>query len=327
MKYIIITIILVFPFIIQCQDTGSFQKTISFDKDDYTYTRTLYYYVPEDYDATQAYKLVVGFRGGPHSNAGQFRDQLTFLADSLDAIVLCPENIDHFDVDEGLVKQLFNYSVDTTSMMYNIDPAYIYLTGLSFGGRHAIRVSMDIDDGEIPNIRGVIPFAAGRNSQLVPDYEEIDQFAPACICIGLSDAQVFKTVSNTIHNEINANAGKSFLNEITGVGHTVAFSTYPTEFMKCIKYIESQYEISNTDDLDVSKITISPNPASNIITIEGLNLRGVFKVEIYNMIGEMLYNRYHLSKEIWVDNLSPGTYFLKIVTTQSQHVTLLMITK
>ncbi|PCH98354.1 MAG: hypothetical protein COB85_01615 [Bacteroidetes bacterium] len=223
------------------QQTGSFQQTVIFAEPDYNFTRTLYYYVPTDYDSAQSYKLVVGFRGGPHTNAGQFRDQLTFLSDSIGAIILCPENEGHFWNQEGLTKQLFQYSVDTTLSLYNIDTNFIYLTGLSYGGRHAVIVSMDTDNGLIPNLRGVIPFAAGSDSHLEPNYADIADFPPACICIGLNDAATFITVANTLHNDIASNGGTSFINEIAGVGHTVDFPSYPDEMMECFNFIESQY--------------------------------------------------------------------------------------
>ncbi|GJM32588.1 MAG: hypothetical protein DHS20C18_15890 [Saprospiraceae bacterium] len=238
---------------LNAQQTGSFQQTVTFTETDYNATRTLYFYVPEDYDANQSYKLMVGFRGGPHDNAREFRDQLAFLADSIGAIILCPENMDHFWNEEGQTKLLFKYSVESVMDQYNIDPDYIYLTGLSYGGRHAVIVSMDTDDGPIPNIRGVIPFAAGLESELAPNYEDIGDFPPACICIGDDDSPNFKAVSNTLHNDLISNGGISLLNAIPDVGHTVEFPTYPEEIMKCINFIDDQAG-------DPLTLEVEPNP-------------------------------------------------------------------
>lgn len=301
------------------QQTGSFQETITFNESDYNATRTLYYFVPEDYDANQAYKLVVGWRGGPHSNAGEFRDQLSFLADSIGAIILCPENIDHFWNEEGKTKQLFQYSVEETMSNYNIDEDFIYLTGLSFGGRHAVIVSMDTDDGPIPNLRGVIPFAAGLESELAPDYENIDQFPPACICIGTSDSQNFISVSNTLHNDISSNGGVSFLNQITGVGHTVDFSTYPEEMMECIQFIEAQYDpISSTlaNNLLQLEVTASPNPNKGSFNISISNpLNYKLELLLVNKAGIVMKKEFvdtAISTELsWsIENPATGIYFL-----------------
>ena len=304
-------------FCVSAQTTGSFQNTISFSEPDYTYIRTLYYHVPTDYDSTQAYKLVVGFRGGPHANAGEFRDQLTFLSDSINAIIVCPENIDHFWNQEGLTKQLFKYSVDTVSSIYNIDSNYIYLTGLSFGGRHSVIVSMDTDNGAIPNIRGVIPFAAGSDSQLEPDYTDIANFPPACICIGLNDNANFINVSNTLHNDIQANGGTSILNEISGVGHTTNFPTYPNEIMECFNYIESQYvslSIIEPTVPQIGEISIYPNPVNaefNLVYPEEIQPEQIYVLDVD---GRILMSLKPNTQTIDVSALSNGYKTIMVIS-------------
>ena len=296
------------------QQTGDFQLSIVFPQVDYNFTRSLYYHVPTNYDPTQSYKLVVGYRGGPHVNAGEFRDQLSFLSDSIGAIILCPENEGHFWNQEGLTKQLFNYSLDTTLALYNIDTNFIYLTGLSYGGRHSVIVSMDTDSAPIPNLRGVIPFAAGSDSHLEPDYVDIAAFPPACICIGLNDSQTFIDVSNTIHDDIQANSGISMLNEIPGVGHTVAFSTYPDEMMECFNFIEASYGTSSIEEIELKKdLILSPNPANGNITVHFQNEKSIERVEIYSISGELALSfDYEIEDHlIDVSTLKSGVYFLK----------------
>lgn len=313
MKNILVTLACIcIVFSLNSQSTGSFQESITFNEPDYSFTRSLYYYVPSDYNPNNQYKLVVGFRGGPHTHAGQFRDQLAFLSDSIGAIIMCPENSSHFNNQEGLTKQLFQYSVDTTMSIYNIDPDFIYLTGLSYGGRHAVRVSMDSDDGPIPNLRGVIPFAAGVESHLQPNYENIADFPPACICIGLSDAFSFRSVANQLHNDIITNGGTSLLNEITGVGHTVAFPTYPSEMMKCMNFIEEQYEITATSEHENSTINlvVSPNPSNSYIEFDYDNSFNPTQVFIVDMTGKMELNIPIDSKTVNITQLSSGNKIL-----------------
>ena len=73
---------------------------------------------------------------------------------------MCPESVSLWQNNqEELVKPLFQYAVDTTAALYSIDMTRIYVTGLSFGGRHTVLVAMDTDSGPIyPGLRGVIPF-------------------------------------------------------------------------------------------------------------------------------------------------------------------------
>lgn len=308
-KSLLLISIIICAFFANAQTTGSFQESVSFTEADYNFTRTLYYHVPADYDASQSYKLVVGFRGGPHSNAGEFRDQLEFLSDSIGAIVVCPENIDHFWNQEELTKQLFQYTVEEVSSNYNIDPDYIYLTGLSFGGRHAVIVSMDTDAGPIPNIRGVIPFAAGSESHLRPDYENIEEFPPACICIGLNDSQTFIDVSNTLNNDILENDGSAVLNEVPGVGHTTNFSTYPNEMMECFSFIESQYSevsIASQSFTKPVEVLVFPNPATEQIEFSFGQSNLLKSIELFDHAGKLLKLVDPKKKSIDISSFSEG---------------------
>ncbi len=296
------------------QETGSFSMSVDFDESDYMFTRELYFFVPDDYDASASYPLVVGFRGGPHSNAGQFRDQLTFLSDSIGAIIMCPENESHFWNEEGDIKRLFNYSVQLAAETYNIDQDFIYLTGLSYGGRHAVIVAMDTDDGEIPSIRGVIPFAAGSEANLQPNYGSIDEFAPACICIGLSDSQNFINVSNSLHDDITSNGGNSLLNEISGVGHTVSFTTYPEEMMECITFIEQSYEISSIESLTpVLDLQLYPNPAKDQINFTIVSKEPISSIQLVDLNGKLVKTIDNAtSGTIDISELSSGIYLLQL---------------
>lgn len=301
------------------QETGSFQITVDFPQTDYNETRTLYFYVPETYDSDIAYKILVGFRGGPNTNAGQFRDQLQSLSDSLNAIILCPENADHFWNQEGRTKLLFQYSLDTAMAMYNIDPDFIYLTGLSYGGRHAVIVATDTDDGPIPNLRGVIPFAAGADSHLQPNYDSINDFAPACICIGLSDSNNFISVANSLHSDIQSNGGASMLNEIPNVGHTVAFSTFPSEMMECFNFIESQYEPNTVNDLSDknSELIVFPNPATDVVQFSFLNNnKKVMDIKLMDSSGRLLKTIHKNAREINIAEFKKNKILLLSITTE-----------
>ncbi|MEO1257314.1 MAG: T9SS type A sorting domain-containing protein [Bacteroidota bacterium] len=302
------------------QTTGSFQLNIQFPQADYNENRNLYFYVPEDYDPNNAYKLLVGFRGGPNSNAGQFRDQLQPLSDSLNAIILCPENEAHFWDEEGRTKLLFQYSVDTAMALYNIDPDFIYLTGLSYGGRHAVIVAMDTDDGPIPNLRGVIPFAAGADSHLQPNYDSAGAFPPACICIGLSDSNTFINVANSLHNDLQSNGGASFLNEIPGVGHTVAFPSFPAEMMECLEFIEAQYEVNNVNNFPEinNEILVYPNPSNGTIYFSILNHSGKIKeIKLFNYLGQFIKNLPVEKREINQEDLPEGgVLYLSVLTEE-----------
>lgn len=303
----------VLPFNSFSQETGAFQNTITINEPGYNVTRTVYYYVPTDYNAADSYRLIVGFRGGPHSNAGQFRDQLTPLSDSLNAIIICTENIGDFNNNEGNVKFLFSHSVAAAVEEYSIDTNFIYITGLSFGGRHTIIVGMDSDSGPISdNIRGIIPFAPGTNSQNVADYENSTRF-PICTCIGAND-NAFMPVATAFTDNVIENGGTAMLNVIPGVGHTTNFPEFPAEMMECFNFIESAYETTDINEIEKREVKLYPNPTSGKFTIELTN-QGEYRIEILNLVGEIVFvNNYSNTRIIRVNpiGLKPGLYIVNV---------------
>jgi hypothetical protein len=298
------------------QQTGSFSMNISFNQPDYSMTNELAFYVPTDYDSSVSYALIVGFRGGPHIGPGQLRDQLQPLSDSLNAIIMCPESVSLWqNSQEVLVKQLFQYALDTTANMYNIDMNMIYVTGLSFGGRHAVIVGMDTDAGPIyPGLRGIIPFAAGIDSQNVPNYD-MNPGTPICTCIGQEDSNTFYTVSYTLHFNATGNGWTTFFNEIPGVGHTMAFPTFIDEMMECIDFIEAQYATSLIEENEF-EFTLSPNPAHDQVRITGYPSAVPLEIEIRDLRGKTLYMKTFEahSNEVSIDlsSLTKGQYILSI---------------
>ncbi len=313
---VLISLSFLFSNSIFAQETGSFQVSHQFDEADFNTTRNLYFFVPDDYDAAEAYKIIVGFRGGPHSNAGQFRDQLQPLSDSLNAIILCPENnVEFNNGTEDDVKQLYSYSLEYARSIYNIDNDFIYITGLSYGGRHTIISALDTDAGpiELP-IRGIIPFAPGVNSENVADYANSMLF-PVCTCIGSLDNS-FMNIATTLHSNLVSNGGDAFLNEIPGVGHSTAFVTFPDEMMECFRFIEDQYEDVNTANTDIENNlnwAVFPNPATHFIDIQITSDRlEHYTLEVVNQLGqqiEVVHNLENVNK-LDISMQSNGIYFI-----------------
>jgi hypothetical protein len=296
------------------QQTGAFSLNIDFDEPDYTMSNELAFYVPTDYDMAVSYPLIVGFRGGPHTGADHLRDQLQPLSDSLNCIIMCPESVALWQgSQEELVKPLFQYAVDTTAALYNIDMDMIYVTGLSFGGRHTVIAGMDIDAGPIyPGLRGIIPFAAGTNSENVADYGE-DTSAPICTCIGSDDSNFYE-VSTALHSNATAAGHSTFLNEIPGVGHTMAFPTFIDEMMECIDFIELQYA-ANLEEYHSFEFSAYPNPVADVLRLE-IPVDGFPFVEIIDGSGKlvMTYSMMPSSSFGFVDmsNLRYGAYLVRV---------------
>lgn len=324
----VLVLLALFPMALLAQTPGKSQFSIDIDETDYQVKRELYVYAPTDYDKDQEYALIVGFRGGPHSNAGQYRDQLAPLADRLEgigawgrkAIIVCPENIDEFNNStEDKVKILFEYTMDTIRKLYNIPDTFTYVTGLSFGGRHAVITGLDSDAGPISGqIRGLIPFAPGREAHTIADYKNSKLF-PVCTCIGGNDFN-FASIARDLTDSLKAREGKARLNEIPGVGHTTAFPTFIDEMAECFDYIESFYSGIGINEvsLERSQSLMYPNPSheSFQIALEDVS------VKIVDLIGKELWRavNYQANTQI-VHGLKPGSYLVQITLANDQVLT------
>jgi hypothetical protein len=308
-------------FSVQAQQTGSFSLFIDFNEPDYSLSNELAFYVPTDYDAQNSYPLIVGFRGGPHSGPGHLRDQLQPLSDNLNAIIMCPESVALWQGgQEDLVKPLFQHAVDTTASLYTIDMEMIYVTGLSFGGRHTVLVGMDTDSGPIyPGLRGIIPFAAGTNSENIADYG-VDTSAPICTCIGSNDAS-FYNVSYILNQNATAAGHSTLFNEIPGVGHTMAFPTFIDEMMECFDFIEAQYT-TGLAEYDAFELEVFPNPVRDELQLMFM-IGSVARVDIFNSKGQMVQSTelqpFDTLGCLDVSELSKGAYLIKVVNANENN--------
>ena len=104
------------------------------------------------------------------------------------------------------------------------------------------------------------------------------------------------------------------LNEISGVGHTVAFPTYPEEMMECINFIESNYSAASLTLLG-GKITLSvyPNPSAqgllHLIFDPSLALEPIL---IYNSQGQKVLEVDPVNPVINSEELEQGAYFVRM---------------
>ncbi len=70
-------------------------------------------------------------------------------------------------------------------------------------------------------------------------------------------------------------------------------------------------EVLGTDDLDLSKVSIYPNPAANILNIENAENSNI---EVYDLLGKLLISKSSIDtlEQLNVSNLINGAYFIRI---------------
>jgi predicted esterase len=145
---------------VNAQQTGVWTKTITWG----TGTRKEQFNVPASYNASKKYKLIVGLHGlqgdpvnymtffgpmtsGATENSNNVCNSKVYNCASPvygNFIIVCPQatgtNTDFWQPvsDTALITK----AITDAMSMYNIDPEYIYLNGLSLGGRAALRYGL-----------------------------------------------------------------------------------------------------------------------------------------------------------------------------------------
>jgi len=180
------------------QQTGSFDMTVNFAGDP---NFPIAFYVPSNYNPANKYKLVVGL----HGLGGTCQGYRNYLASNIvsngsspvyNAIVVAPGNGDGsntdywtFPCDTSIISTAMNLAISN----YNIDPEYIYLNGISLGGRAALRYGLI----NYKRFRGLelwcpaIQSLAEANNQtsFVYPYQN-GKYIPVCISVGSEDGYV-----------------------------------------------------------------------------------------------------------------------------------------
>jgi hypothetical protein len=72
---------------------------------------------------------------------------------------------------------------------------------------------------------------------------------------------------------------------------------------------------TSVSEMGSSDFRIYPNPAESSLFIEGLSVEA--SVKIFDVDGKLLVKKQNVSREIDVENLSKGVYFIQIVDNQS----------
>lgn len=280
MKNILLfTAALAFAYHTSAQQTGSFMQTVTFNSQ----PRQLNYFVPANYSSANKYALVIGLHGCGGPTAQALRDELKFIADSMQAIVVCPQGQGAGQMagaDIGIMKK----AIDTTRSQYNIDTGNVFIFGFSCNGYTAI------GDGTHQinfKYKGVIAL----NSYIIAaDFSDgsfnYNTTTPVCICSGTADP--YYTQSQQLRDSFMAHGAPHLFNSLPGVGHTTSFPAFKAEMMECFNYFKTPATAINT--IRVEAMQVYPNPAGDFIIV-GLEEHTQGTLTVYDMTGRGLISQ------------------------------------
>ena len=364
----------------EAQQTGSFVKNFTFSSAMYpNQARTMAYYVPATYTATKKYKLFISLGGqgwtpasdlvspyGP-SSPGTV-DELknaTYTATYGDFIAVSP-SISPQAVAAGAPQGTWPYPagadnglpdaiINEVKAAYNIDTAYVYLTGFSLGARGALTLGLE----SYRKLRGLILFTpavqglkeaknqdfyqTGSNPMAYYDYAKAKEI-PVCMTVGASDANgagcsfctpvdPVASYKSVIVPEVNnqliaagATANVKY-SVVTGLGHARPSAIY---FRDCFNFIEGQ-QATGVSSLQTKNygLNFGSNPSCGLFSLgnEDFGTAANLSVTVYNVMGQYVYGSTVNLHETEVDirNQPDGLYFIEVKAGERTYTGKLML--
>ena len=185
---------------------------------------TLLFSVPNDYDSTKKYSLVIGLHkyGGDALN---YRKNLQAITDSLKMIVACPDNsgqgfsISQFDVIIA--------SIDSAKSKYKIDDKSIFYNGMSMNGTYVLNTGLQ----NLYPFKGIFPWAP-----YMPNIENLNSKVPVVLSIGTADDYGTGATLN-LYDSLKSHNANVNLVLLPGIKHTSDFPAFGNEMIRCLYYL------------------------------------------------------------------------------------------
>jgi poly(3-hydroxybutyrate) depolymerase len=221
----------------------------------------LFMSIPEDYNASKKYSLVIGLQGCSGTSAITYFNGLKPITDSLKMIVVCPNVNGNYIADNqwNIVKA----SIDSAKAIYNIDTTSVFLTGWSCNAEVALHQGLK----KLYPFKGIFPwepsgFVFDSNTNLKTDM-------PITIAEGTSDDSYRAVLM--IYDSLKAKGAKVNLVLVPGKTHQIDFASFGNEMIHSIQYLN----YTNTISIEYSETSF---PEINMMNTDAAK-ELVFKVK------------------------------------------------
>jgi hypothetical protein len=246
----------------------------------------LFYSIPDNYDASKKYPLVVGLHycGG---TAKSYRNSLTPLADSLQAIIVCPDNSSSQIPDSQT--DIVTAAADSARKAFSIDTTAMFLTGMSCNGEFTLRQGLK----KFYPFTGIFPWVPWIQSknQFKTNYL-IKSDMPTVLAVGNYDDNF--AVLMSLYDSLRAEGANINLVLALGVGHSEIFNTFGVTMIKCVRYLMSPKTISMSRIEDIQMVNTDPGKEVSVdITNAGnkeLQVKIISSFDHITAISDFVYN-------------------------------------
>lgn len=273
---------------------------------------SIYTYIPASYNPAQNTPAIIGLHGlGDPENSEQIRQYLSPLADSLNALLLCPNP---YLQDQPRTTAALNEALDFIEQTYTIDQNNLYLCGYSAGSDAAAQYAFSQPKHPV---KALIWHSPGFFA--TPDMNQQASFPSICLCCGTTDF-VSLLQANILNATFEGSSVPFLYNEIPGVGHTMNYPELTQELMECINFFNNGSS-SIASPTGKTALTLYPNPASNEITVVVGSSSKQSIVTIFNTQGQLVISSVveKQNNSLDIRKLSPGLYYLSLNDGKQQH--------
>lgn len=322
MNYVIITLTLLLtanyllPTAAHAQTTGNITYILPTQNPELNGdSLSIYCYIPASYNPAQSTPAIIALHGlGDPDNSEQIRQYLTPLADSLQALLFCPNP---YLQDQPRTTAVLNETFEFIEQTYSIDQNNLYLTGYSAGSDAAAQYAFSQPKHPV---KALIWHSPGFFA--TPDMNQQAGFPSICLCCGTTDF-VSLLQANILNATFEGSSVPFLYNEIPGVGHTMNYPELTQELMECINFFNNGSSSINSPDSKTA-LTVYPNPAEQSIVISyqlPVNEKG--ELNIYNAQGQLVTSSGVEKQNTTLDisKLSPGLYYLSLNNGKQQRNT------
>lgn len=306
--YLTLTALIIGAFTSIAQPTGNFVRSFVLTEAPNTGdTLDIYFYIPANFDFNEPAKMLIGQHGlGNPDNSMQIRQYMAPVADSINAILMCP---DPYLQDQPASTASLNEALDSAFTWYNINGNELYIAGYSAGSDVAAKYVLE---GPKYYMKGLIWHSPGFFAN--PSNSSLNMAPPICLCWG--DQDFVSALQNTNLNNSISNSDAPY-HHITmpGVDHTMEYPAFLSVMMECINFIDNA--AVGVDEKEVKNFWVYPNPAlaGEMVYISGMESNT--QIQLIDVAGR----EYGITKNgnsiQLPEGISSGVYLVKVTAENS----------
>ena len=236
-------------------------------------------------------------------NAETWCDELADFAEANDVILVCPDGGADGRIDDPIDTAFTSLLLDSAFIWYDIDPARLYATGFSWGGKTTYTYGLN----HIDKFAGLLPIGAAVNSAEVNGIADQADGVPIYIVHGSQDSPSVRFTP--IRDAMINNGACVETNLLQGVGHTIDFANQVEILSDAYAYLQDNAcTTTSTKDVPATNKDILPyNTLTKGATIS-LDLKEGTPWTIYTTAGEKVLDG---QSSQMIINLDSGYYVIK----------------